>query len=118
MSGLPHAVRRREKPLFRSQPNPAVHGVPRHRRQQDSGAIPPPQVRFHRGFCWMGSVLNAHSEKIISRQMEVLLGSDYGHQDLSEERQLVAAMRAREDVPPALTDKIFFDNPRLFYPLQ
>jgi len=26
-------------------------------------------------------------------------------------------MRAREDVPRALTDKIFFDNPRQFYPI-
>src|SRR5919106_1088942 len=48
----------------------------------------------------------------------LLIGSDYGHQDPSEERQLVAAMRAREDVPHALTDKIFFDNPRQFYPLN
>jgi len=48
----------------------------------------------------------------------LLIGSDYGHQDPSEERQLVAAMRAREDVPPALTDKIFFQNPKLFYPLH
>jgi predicted TIM-barrel fold metal-dependent hydrolase len=48
----------------------------------------------------------------------LLIGSDYGHQDPSEERQLVAAMRAREDIPPTLTDKIFFQNPKLFYPLQ
>jgi predicted TIM-barrel fold metal-dependent hydrolase len=48
----------------------------------------------------------------------LIIGSDYGHQDPSEERQLVAAMRAREDIPPALTDKIFFDNPRLLYPLN
>jgi len=47
----------------------------------------------------------------------LLIGSDYGHQDPSEERQLVAAMRAREDIPRALTDKIFFDNPKLLYPL-
>jgi predicted TIM-barrel fold metal-dependent hydrolase len=48
----------------------------------------------------------------------LLIGSDYGHQDPSEERQLVAAMRAREDIPPALTDKIFFENPKLLYPLN
>jgi len=48
----------------------------------------------------------------------LLIGSDYGHQDPSEERQLVAAMRAREDIPRALTDKIFFENPKLFYPLN
>ena len=48
----------------------------------------------------------------------LVIGSDYGHQDPSEERQLVAAMRAREDISPALTDKIFFANPKLLYPLN
>jgi hypothetical protein len=48
----------------------------------------------------------------------LIIGSDYGHQDPSEERQLVAAMRAREDIPSALTDKIFFENPKLLYPLN
>ena len=48
----------------------------------------------------------------------LIIGSDYGHQDPSEERQLVAAMRAREDIPSMLTDKIFFDNPKLLYPLN
>jgi hypothetical protein len=48
----------------------------------------------------------------------LIIGSDYGHQDPSEERQLVAAMRAREDIPRALTDKIFFENPKLLYPLN
>ena len=49
---------------------------------------------------------------------QLIIGSDYGHQDPSEERQLVAAMRAREDIPRALTDKILFDNPKRFYPMQ
>jgi hypothetical protein len=48
----------------------------------------------------------------------LITGSDDGHQDPSEERQLVGAMRAREDIPSALTDKIFFDNPKLLYPLN
>lgn len=48
----------------------------------------------------------------------LLIGSDYGHQDPSQERQLVAALRAREDIPSALADKIFFDNPRRFYALN
>ena len=47
----------------------------------------------------------------------LLIGSDYGHQDPSEERHLVATMRSREDVPAALTEKIFYDNPKQFYPL-
>lgn len=47
----------------------------------------------------------------------LLIGSDYGHRDPSEERQLVATMRAREDVPRSLTEKILCDNPLQFYPL-
>jgi uncharacterized protein len=47
----------------------------------------------------------------------LLIGSDYGHQDPSEERQLVATMRRREDVPGQLTEKILCENPRNFYPL-
>jgi hypothetical protein len=51
-------------------------------------------------------------------EYHLIIGSDYGHQDPSEERQLVAAMRAREDIPKSLTDKIFFENPKRLYPLQ
>ena len=47
----------------------------------------------------------------------VLIGSDYGHNDPSKEPELVAAMRAREDAPGALIEKILCDNPRKFYSL-
>jgi hypothetical protein len=47
----------------------------------------------------------------------ILIGSDYGHNDPSEERNLVATMRARGDIPRPLTEKILCDNPRQFYPL-
>ena len=45
----------------------------------------------------------------------LIIGSDYGHRDPSEERELVATMRSREDVPPHMIDKILSDNPRRFY---
>jgi uncharacterized protein len=47
----------------------------------------------------------------------LLIGSDYGHLDPSEERQLVATMRAREDMPAGLVEAILKDNPKRFYPL-
>jgi predicted TIM-barrel fold metal-dependent hydrolase len=47
----------------------------------------------------------------------LLVGSDYGHNDPSEEPELVKVMRAREDVPPRVIDKIFEANPRRFYGL-
>jgi predicted TIM-barrel fold metal-dependent hydrolase len=47
----------------------------------------------------------------------LIIGSDYGHNDPSEERNLVATMRAREDISRALTEKILCENPRRLYPL-
>jgi predicted TIM-barrel fold metal-dependent hydrolase len=47
----------------------------------------------------------------------LIIGSDYGHNDPSEERHLVATMRARGDVPPPLTEKILCANPRRLYGL-
>ena len=47
----------------------------------------------------------------------LIIGSDYGHNDPSEERNLVHTMRAREDIPASLTEKILCENARRFYPL-
>ncbi len=47
----------------------------------------------------------------------LLIGSDYGHNDPSEELGFVGTLRAREDVPPRLIDKILSDNPARFYGL-
>ncbi len=47
----------------------------------------------------------------------LLIGSDYGHNDPSEERELVTTLRARQDVPEPLIEKILRDNPARFYAL-
>lgn len=47
----------------------------------------------------------------------LILGSDYGHQDQSEERRLVATMRENKNVPERLTDKILCENPKSLYGL-
>lgn len=47
----------------------------------------------------------------------IMIGSDYGHNDPSEERELVATFRGREDVPASLVDKILRDNPARLYGL-
>ncbi len=47
----------------------------------------------------------------------LLIGSDYGHQDPSEEAQLVATMRSREDIPSRVVEKMLCENARRFYPL-
>jgi predicted TIM-barrel fold metal-dependent hydrolase len=47
----------------------------------------------------------------------IIVGSDYGHQDPSEEREMVARMRSREDVPNRVIEKILCENPRSFYGL-
>ena len=45
----------------------------------------------------------------------IVIGSDYGHNDPSKEPDFVRNMRAREDVPPAVIEKILCDNPRRLY---
>jgi predicted TIM-barrel fold metal-dependent hydrolase len=45
----------------------------------------------------------------------LITGSDYGHNDPAEQAQLVKQMQSREDVAPALIEKILCDNPRQFY---
>ena len=51
----------------------------------------------------------------ISEENHLLTGSDYGHNDPAEQTQLVATMKAREDMPAGLVQKILCDNPRKFY---
>jgi predicted TIM-barrel fold metal-dependent hydrolase len=48
----------------------------------------------------------------------LLIGSDYGHNDPAEEKALVQTMRSREDLSPGLVEKIFSDNPKRFYALD
>ncbi len=45
----------------------------------------------------------------------LLIGSDYPHNDPSREDQFVNALNVREDISPALRQKILYDNPRTFY---
>jgi hypothetical protein len=47
----------------------------------------------------------------------LMIGSDYTHNDPSKEPELVATMRGREDVPAQLTEKMLCENPRSFYTL-
>jgi predicted TIM-barrel fold metal-dependent hydrolase len=45
----------------------------------------------------------------------LLIGSDYGHNDPAEEKALVQTMRSRDDLSPRVVEKIFTDNPKRFY---
>lgn len=45
----------------------------------------------------------------------LLIGSDYGHHDQSAQPDLVSYIESREDVPPAIVNKILRENPRHFY---
>lgn len=45
----------------------------------------------------------------------LLIGSDYPHSDPSREDQFVHAINVRGDIPPALKQKILYENPRAFY---
>jgi predicted TIM-barrel fold metal-dependent hydrolase len=46
----------------------------------------------------------------------LMIGSDYGHLDQSFEDNMARRMRAREDVPSRITEKILCESPRNFYP--
>ena len=48
----------------------------------------------------------------------LMIGSDYGHNDPAEEKALVQSIRSREDLPPGLADKIMCENPKSFYGLN
>jgi aminocarboxymuconate-semialdehyde decarboxylase len=48
----------------------------------------------------------------------LLIGSDYGHNDPAEEKALVETMRSRKDLSPGLVENIFTDNPKRFYGLS
>jgi uncharacterized protein len=47
----------------------------------------------------------------------LIIGSDYGHNDPSEEGDLVRTMKSREDIPARMVEKILSDNPKRFYNL-
>ena len=48
----------------------------------------------------------------------IIMGSDYGHQDQSKDEGMVAIMRQREDLPALVVEKILCDNPQRFYGLM
>ncbi len=69
---------------------------------------------------WPGDVKAVLRWQVSLMQIRTSLnpkGSDYGHNDLSKEPELVATMRAREDVPGRIIEKILCENPRRFYAL-
>ena len=47
----------------------------------------------------------------------LIIGSDYGHPDASEEPELVTVMGARKDLTKDVADKILSTNAREFYSL-
>ena len=47
----------------------------------------------------------------------LIIGSDYGHPDASEEPELVAVMRSRTDLTNDVAEKILSTNAREFYSL-
>ena len=45
----------------------------------------------------------------------IMIGSDYGHLDQSFEDNVAAKLRARDDIPARVAEKILGDNARAFY---
>ena len=47
----------------------------------------------------------------------IILGTDYGHTDQSAQPRMIADLKAREDLPNGVLDKLLIENPRRFYGL-
>lgn len=47
----------------------------------------------------------------------LIMGSDYGHPDPSEELHLVDVMQSNKNIPAGITEKILCSNPKRFYAL-
>ena len=47
----------------------------------------------------------------------LLIGSDYGHQDQSRDDGVVPTIKKRPDLPESVKGKILYDNPKRFYGL-
>jgi predicted TIM-barrel fold metal-dependent hydrolase len=52
-----------------------------------------------------------------SGEDNLIVGSDYGHQDPAQEVHMVEDLRGRVDVDEAVLEKILWENPRNFYAL-
>jgi len=52
-----------------------------------------------------------------SGEQNLVIGTDYGHTDISSENDAITTFRAREDVSPEVKVKILQDNPRALYGL-
>jgi predicted TIM-barrel fold metal-dependent hydrolase len=48
----------------------------------------------------------------------IVIGSDYGHNDPSAEEKLVESLQKREDIPEPFARKILCENPRRLYGLD
>ena len=47
----------------------------------------------------------------------IVVGTDYGHTDISGENDAITTFRQREDIAPALLQKMLVDNPKALYGL-
>jgi hypothetical protein len=45
----------------------------------------------------------------------LLIGSDYGHNDPFEQRDFLPVLRSKENVPSSVVEKMVLDNPCAFY---
>ena len=48
----------------------------------------------------------------------MILGTDYGHTDQSAQMEMISDLRAREELPNRVIDKLLMENPRRFYGLD
>lgn len=90
------------------------------RRQQSNWRFSDPQELFREYRFWVACEADEELPHLVRflGEDKLIIGSDYGHNDPSKEPQFVANLRAREDLPGALVEKILCQNPRAFYGLR
>jgi predicted TIM-barrel fold metal-dependent hydrolase len=79
-----------------------------------------PQDLFREYRFWIACEADEELPHLLNYMGEdhIVIGSDYGHNDPSKEPEFVRNMRAREDVSPAVVEKILSHNARALYGLS
>ncbi len=101
-----------------------VHHMRRSTRSNTIGASPDSQMDFGpKMFAEYRLYIAAETDEDIPYLLNyigednLIMGSDYGHQDQSKDNGMVGLMRKREDLDTRVVEKILSDNPTRYYGL-
>ena len=87
-----------------------------HRTTKGSGLPIGPEL-FEKDRLWVVCEVDEDLPMLLNyiHEDHIMIGSDYGHLDQSFEDNVANKLRAREDIPGRVAEKILGDNARAFY---